>query len=55
MDGRLFTLILFLVVPAVLIGVTIAFFSSNPISILVLIALMIIGAFYIMTYRETFA
>lgn len=54
MDGRLFTVLVFLVLPAALIGVTIGLFSSNPVAILALIALMIIGAFYLLTYRETF-
>ncbi len=51
----MFTVLLFLVLPAALIGVTVVAFSSNPIAILVLIALMIIGGFYLLTYRETFA
>jgi hypothetical protein len=55
MDGRLFTVLVFLVVPAALIGVTIAAFHSNPISILAEIGAMIVGAFYLLTYRETFA
>jgi hypothetical protein len=54
MDGRLFTVLALLVLPAALIGVTIVWFASNPVGILVLIAVMIIGAFYLMTYRETF-
>jgi len=48
------TVLVFLVLPSILIGATIAFFSSNPVSILVLMALMIIGSFYLLTYRETF-
>ena len=55
MDGRLFTVIAFLVVPAILIGVTVGIFSSNPIAIMALIAVMIAGGFYLLTYRETFA
>ena len=54
MDGRLFTVLAFLVLPGVLIGVTIAFFSSNPISILVLVGAMTVGSMYLLTYRETF-
>ena len=54
MDGRLFTLLVFLAAPAVGIGATIAFFASNPISILLLIGVMIVGAFYLLTYRESF-
>lgn len=55
MDGRWVVLLLFLVLPAALIGVTIALFASNPVAILVLIGTMIVGAMYLLTYRETFA
>jgi len=51
----MFTVIALLIVPAILIAVTIAVFSSNPVSILVCMAAMIAGAFYLLTYRETFA
>jgi hypothetical protein len=54
MDGRWLTALLLLVLPAALIGVTIAFFSSNPVSIFVLLATMVVGAFYLLTYSETF-
>jgi hypothetical protein len=54
MDGKLVTAIGLLVVPAGLIGVTIAWFSSNPVAIFAMIALMLVGAFYLLTYRETF-
>ncbi len=54
MDGKLVTGIGLLVVPTALIGVTIAWFSSNPVSIFAMIALMILGAFYLLTYRDTF-
>lgn len=55
MDGRLFTVLAFLVVPAIVIGATVAFFSSNPVTIVAAMAVMIVGAFYLLTYRETFA
>ncbi len=54
MDGRLVTGLGLLVLPAVLIGVTVEWFGSNPVSIFVLIALMIVGGLYILTYREAF-
>jgi hypothetical protein len=54
MDGRMFTVLVLLVVPAALIGVTVALFASNPISILFLISVMIVGSFYLLTYRESF-
>jgi hypothetical protein len=52
MNGRVFTLIATMVVPAALIGVTVAFFSSNPVSIFGLLAVMSVGAVYLLTYRE---
>jgi len=55
MDGKLVTGIGLLAVPAVLLAVTVAVFSSNPVSIFVLLAAMIAGAFYLLTYRETFS
>jgi hypothetical protein len=54
MDGKLVTGIGLLAVPAALIGVTVAVFASNPVAIFTLIALMMVGAFYLMTYREVF-
>ena len=54
MDGRLITVLAFLAVPALLIGLTVAWFSSNPVSIVVLIGVMIVGALYLLTYRENF-
>jgi hypothetical protein len=55
MDGRLATVLLTLVLPAVLIAVTILKFSSNPVSIFALFAVMVGGAFYLLTYSESFA
>ncbi len=54
MDGRWLTFLLLIVVPAALIGVTIEFFSSNPVSIFTLLAAMLVGGFYLLTYTETF-
>jgi hypothetical protein len=54
MDGRLFTVLVLMAAPAALIGVTVVWFASNPVAILMLIGVMIIGGFYLMTYRETF-
>jgi len=51
----MFTVIALLIVPAILIGVTIALFSANPVSILACMAAMIAGSFYLLTYNETFA
>ncbi|MGD0587850.1 MAG: hypothetical protein ABSA63_03550 [Thermoplasmata archaeon] len=55
MDGRLLTVLLLLVLPAALIGVTCFEFHSNPVAILGLIGVMIVGAFYLVSYTESFA
>jgi len=55
MDGRLFTVLFLLVLPAILMGVTVVWFASNPVAILVLFAAMIAGAFYLLSYTEAFA
>jgi hypothetical protein len=55
MDGRLLTVLLLLLLPGALIGVTIVEFHSNPVSIMALIAVMIVGAFYLLSYTESFA
>lgn len=54
MDGRWLTFLLLILLPAALIGVTIEFFSSNPVSIFTLLAAMLVGGFYLLTYTETF-
>jgi hypothetical protein len=55
MDGRLLTVLLLLVVPAALIGLTVLEFNSNPVAVFGLIALMVAGGFYLLTYTESFA
>ena len=55
MDGRLLTVLLTLLLPAALLGVTIVYFSSNPVAIFSLLAVMVGGAFYLLSYTETFA
>ena len=55
MEGRLLTFLLLIALPAVLLGVTIAFFHSNPVSVVVLIGVMLVGGFYILSYTESFA
>jgi hypothetical protein len=52
MNGRQITGILTLLAPAVLLGVTVAYFGSNPLAVLVLIVVMIMGAMYLLTYPE---
>ncbi len=55
MDGRMATVLLTLVLPTILLGVTVVEFASNPVAVLVLIATMIAGGFYLLTYQESFA
>jgi hypothetical protein len=55
MDGRWFTVIVLLVAPVAAIAATIVWFSSNPVAIFVEFSAMIAGAFYLLTYTESFA
>ncbi|MGD0250259.1 MAG: hypothetical protein ABSB97_05160 [Thermoplasmata archaeon] len=55
MEGRLLTFLLLILLPAVLLGVTIAEFHSNPVSVMVLLAVMLVGGFYLLSYSESFA
>lgn len=54
MDGRIVTVLLTIVVPAALLGATIWLFSSNPLSILFLVLVMLGGSLYLLTYPESF-
>ncbi len=54
MDGRVLTGLLTLALPAGLIGVTIWQFAANPLAILALLIVMIVGSFYLLSYTETF-
>jgi hypothetical protein len=54
MDGRWFTVIVLLILPILGIVAAIAWFASNPLAILGALAVMIVGAFYLLTYTESF-
>ena len=54
MDGKVLTVLLTILLPAVLIAVTVWQFSSNPLAILFLILVMIGGSMYLLTYTEAF-
>jgi hypothetical protein len=54
MDGRWFTVVLLEILPIILIGVTIWKFSANPLSIFGLLAAMVAGGFYLLTYTTSF-
>jgi hypothetical protein len=36
-------------------GMTVAWYSTNPISMLVLFSVMLLGGLYLLSYSETFA
>ena len=54
MDGRLLTVLLAVLLPAVLVGVTVWRFASNPVALLVLFGVMVTGGLYLLTYPDTF-
>ena len=54
MDGRLVAILLTLVLPAVLIGVTLEYFGLNPISILVVISVILGGVLYLLSYTDAY-
>lgn len=54
MDGRFATVLLSLVLPGALIGLTVVAFNSNPVAIFGLLAVMVAGAFYLVSYTESF-
>jgi hypothetical protein len=55
MDGRLVTVLLTFVLPIALIGLTILEFNSNPVAIFALLAVIVGGGFYLLSYTESFA
>ncbi len=52
LNGRVITGVLTLLLPAILIAVTVEYFASNPLSILVLIITMGMGTLYLLSYPE---
>jgi hypothetical protein len=54
MNGRWWTVLLLWAVPAVGIAVTVEWFGTNPISIMVCLSAIILGALYLLTYTERF-
>ncbi len=52
MDGRWFTLIFLFAIPAVGIAATVAWFSANPVAIMIGLSAIILGALYLLTYTE---
>ncbi len=54
MDGRILTALVTILLPAILIGVTIEFFSSNPLAILGLFVVIVGGTFWLLSYTDSF-
>jgi len=50
--GKVWVGILGLIVPAALLGITIVFFSMNPLSVLGCMGWMVGGGMYLMTYTD---
>lgn len=54
MDGRVGALLVTQLLPVALIGLTIWQFASNPVALLAEVAVMVVGAIYILSYADTF-
>jgi hypothetical protein len=54
MDGRGYTVLFLLLLPVILIGVTVWEFSANPLTIFILLAVMVAGGFYLLSYNSSF-
>ncbi len=54
MDSRLAVGLATIALPAVLLGVTVWRFASNPVSVLALLTIIMIGSIYLLSYRESF-
>lgn len=52
LNGRVIAAVLTLLIPAILLAVTVEYFGSNPLSILVLIIIMAMGMLYLLSYPE---
>lgn len=54
-DGRFIVVGLTIVLPAVLMVATVAWFSTNPISMLVLLSVALLGCLYLISYTDAFS
>lgn len=54
-DGRFIVVGLTIILPAILLGVTVGWFATNPLALLVLFAVMLLGALYLVSYTDTFS
>jgi hypothetical protein len=53
-DGRIIVVGLTLVLPAILMIATVEWFSTNPISMLILLSVMLLGCLYLLSYTDVF-
>jgi uncharacterized protein (DUF2062 family) len=53
-DGRVVAILLTIVLPGALIAVTAVYFALNPIAMLVLFSVMLVGVLYLLSYTEDF-
>jgi hypothetical protein len=54
-DGRYVVVGLTLILPAVLMGITVWRFSTNPIAMLILFSVMLVGCMYLLSYTDAFS
>jgi hypothetical protein len=54
MEGRILVALATVVLPAVLVGITIWRFAANPLSILGLLTVIMVGSIYLLSYNESF-
>jgi hypothetical protein len=54
-DGRIVVVGLAIVLPGVLMGATVVWFSTNPLAMLGLFATMLLGGLYLLSYSDTFS
>ena len=54
MDGRIITILLTMVLPLALFVVTGLYFRWNPLAVVSLFAVIVAGAFYLLSYTDSF-
>jgi hypothetical protein len=54
-DGRYLVVALTLVLPAALMAITVAWYSTNPVAMLVLFSVVLLGGLYLLSYGDTFS
>ena len=54
MDSRVIVALATIVLPGVLVALTVWRFAANPLSILGLLTVMMVGSIYLLSYSESF-